>query len=260
MRLSEEVVGWVDDLAAAEGTGHEVVLDHLADRIAWEVYQGTWAPLTLVIREEKGTWTMFQGLDPMWSKVAQETLHLYGWHAHDATRGLVEQRPELAVPVTPDAARVELAAMAQDLVEVKGLLVRGYRPEDHIVALPGGGCAAWTWDLCHRAGAVVVASDEVTLREDLEKQHFGGVVRIGLDGRAREVNLPWKVLDDEALPWTVGLLRELDRVEDRLGVLGVVPVRGSGAPDGVERSPKALRRRRGASARGRVMAAPGDHA
>ena len=214
-RLMGEFGWWFNDLSCAGPPGHYAVIGGTHRRIVWELFQATWS-CNVEVRQAAGHGIVqIRGIKPDFRDTALRIIQLFGWDATGVTRAVIRAFPEVGQEVTGDVVdlRAELSAIANDLRDVKALLIRGYRPTERPIALPGGIVGAWSWETGQLTGSVELGRTVGALHQPFGEGANENFVTIGLDGRVEETLLPWVDLGDEAVRWAIGLLRP---VRDRL--------------------------------------------
>lgn len=212
-RLWGEFGVWYSDMCNYGPPGHHSVIGGTHLQLAWEMFQSTWAPhleVDHVLNEMR-----LNDLDEGMADIAFGIVNEFTWDAPRFVERTMARLPDVAAGVTGDLddLRAELAGIADDLREAKALLIRGYKPVEHLVTLPGGWVAAWSWDINQRAGTVEMGATPADLTQALGANSQTDAVMISLDGWASEALLPWLEPTPEAIRWSVGLLRP---IRDRL--------------------------------------------
>ena len=217
VRLMHDFGWWYMDFASAVAPGHRAILGGSHFRLTWEVYQRTWAPtvtVTLGAGPDRSANIDLSRIDEVFRDSAVQTLCAFTWDMPGLTEAIVRERPGIVEGVVGDVAalRAELLALSDDLREVKALLLRGYRTEERVVALPDGSFATFQWDVGHRLGLVTLARQPDIFKNPLIEGSGTEFVVFGLDGVVQEAQ-PWVPVSEAAVRWSVGLLRAL---RDRL--------------------------------------------
>lgn len=214
-RLLKEVVGPFDDLAFRPGSGASVVLVGAADALAWRLYDRTWRS---EVEISHGDDAIRIGFPPSRASQAQEMHHLiqlYSWAYADQVPRTIARWRNNVVPAEGDHRRLSARAqlLVEDMLEMKPLLIGGYRPERHAFQLAPGLWCAFLWSLGDVAGHLVLAESEAALLKQLMSGSIlhGGAVR--LDGRLASSAVPRLAIADDQLGWGVAVL---EKVHDRL--------------------------------------------
>lgn len=207
-RLVLEFSRWFDGLVHAEGQGHQVALAGLDHKLGWTLAQGTW--FRLLTRNEAGAVRGIDMADRGNASICGEIYRDGQWGRERAVATQAAMMREVWVTGDSDALRVELKAMSADIREMRGLVIRGYRPEDHVVEVAGGVFAAWVWEVGHTTGVLAVGrSADGVARQVLRREQVA--VEMDLSGTPRDPAMPWLDLGPQVLPWTVGILRPVHR-------------------------------------------------
>lgn len=206
-RLVDEYVEWFCGFALAAGTGHTVVLGDIPAQVYSDLYASTWAGLTewnpdgtlqgLRVQPEH-QWYCFAILSS--SDVARD----------GEVERTMEEHPSLCVDIDAGSASKELVCIAEDLLAFPARLGGSYRAEEHVLQVAHGLFAAWTWSDRQLAGVAFVGAT----RDDVVRQARELVevnpVSIDLNGRAVNLGAPMRpLLSDQALAWTLGLMRRI---------------------------------------------------
>lgn len=227
-RLMDEFGWWFVDFTCVEEPGHRAVLGGIQRVVAWKLYQATWACHVEVTSET----IRVRDLPEHMRETALDTLEIFGFDYGEHVAALVQEHPEIAADVTGLVAdlKAELAEIADDLREVKALLIRSHPKPERAVQLPGGLWASWRWEVGQRSGAVILGPTLDSLSSTLPEY-----VSVGLDGLVEENMAPWVKMDDAAVRWSVGLLRPLrDRlVTEWLAIERPAPPASTDDPGGV---------------------------
>ncbi len=239
VRLHGEFGEWLDDFVHREGTGHAVALVGLDHWLGWLLASKTW--FVYVERDEDGVPRRILAPSREDAEFCQRMWQTGSWGDERRIADVITRTPGLTVRGEPALLAAELRGMGSDLTEVKALLARTYRPEDHIVEVGPGIWATWIWETAHVAGVIVIQPSEAGVRDHVVNRPGDPAVEIALDGMPRHPSMPWLPVGPEVVPWAVGLLRPLHRhmlwlwdAADRPAEATVEAVTGSDQSDGGE--------------------------
>lgn len=212
IRIARDFGDWFQGLVLGPGCGHIVVLAHLNRKLFWLLQHETGGKY--LVRDDRGIFKEYAGLDEATCRAFERNLWTSGWEGDALVAGLAALTRGLGArtPTDPTAVRQELRVLAADLMEMKGLLARSYRPEDHVLKLGDGSLeafATWTWDVGAIAGLVLLGPDAATVVREANEYSPTFGVGIGLEGVPQHVLMPWLDLGPEVAQWALGVLRPL---------------------------------------------------
>jgi hypothetical protein len=105
---------------------------------------------------------------------------------------------------TTSSSRAQL--LADDLLEMKPLLIRGFRPERHVIEVARGLWGTFVWSVGDVSGFLVLGGTEDEVLKQLHSGHMHRAAALRLDGRFGATALPWIPVSDSHLGWTVAVL------------------------------------------------------
>ncbi|MDP2308277.1 MAG: hypothetical protein Q8P18_19820 [Pseudomonadota bacterium] len=200
LRLEQEVVNLMERICLRPGVG--VALSEVPDRVAHLVWTATVGAHLTITRDGGGMWLSFGALDPQCWEAVREIALLYCWNEADAlprAREQFRQRRE----GEPEALRRHRAALAEDLVEARALLIGSHDPAATIVSVPGG-AATFMWVFHHAAGLLLSGATRAAVEKQTTSGFVHGPLRIHLDGRLTGHVSWWEESADPG--WEVALL------------------------------------------------------
>ena len=206
-RLREEFGAWVEALVLTPNSGHLVPLSRLHKKVSWELYRGTWS--NAVVRDGSGLVVGIQAGHPLVDEMLRSVLEMNHWHREGLIPALAASHPELSAsgPATNHAD--ELRVIVQDLVEMRGLLVRSFVPSEHVLELAPGVFAGWSWEIGHLAGTVEMSTSAADAAQRLESGVSGYAFGLDMDGVPREVTTPWVEFAPGVSTWALGVVRPI---------------------------------------------------
>ena len=205
LRLCEELLPWLDELAFGPEherqirTVHRHVLGSVVEFIPWVIFQATWAPW--VAPDGAGGASFFPTIPLSDHDLRLCTAHLELYRFHTgAGLDIVLKAIESPPDVSPDAARVELQELAEDIEEMRPFLVRAVRPERFIVPVAEDLVAAPAWTFLQGHVSLFFARSESALIESIQRQHSHFQLLVGFDGLLRHPVFHWRTSDHLPAP------------------------------------------------------------
>lgn len=206
MRLWSELVHFVDQIGVTETKGGTtetatVIGQYLApmcDFITWSFFQGTWM-VDVTWSEDQGRPSIRErpDVDLETRLDCIQAFGVYRWKKARVFDHLLSGMADaLAAARTPYAADGEELArierLAEDIAEMRPLLVRNFPRSKAKIELPGGLVAHFGWDTLDHLGRLHIASSERALIEAEERGVADLVLSIGARGLLRCTVCSWR--------------------------------------------------------------------
>lgn len=216
-RLHDEIVPWLSKVAARRQefrlVGH--VMQDLCPLIARLLYCATWRPLVRLHRLGGRFAPDLSALDPRWQKVAWILIEKHRWDLDPYAEEAVEALS--GAPEVPNAAE-RRREWAEDLVEMRPLLIRGFDPRETVVAVRPDLWVGFVWALAGSVGTLSLGRTEASVLQDLDTGLSHWLLAVEPDGSVRQARQIWSRM--EALPGGDAAATELlDAVHRRLFAL-----------------------------------------
>lgn len=197
-RLYEDLGPFLNDLARDPNTIHSLVLEEANDFHAWFMAEETWMPFFRFVREDNHSVTVQTRFeDDARKQYCGNLLQLYRWPFAQNFPDfalMLARSPEftkLALDAPFDKVCGRLRRMADDIQEMRPLLIRNFKPMKTNLRLAQGCWIAFRWGLRHRAGEVEAGVSEQHLLEQYEGNCFQYTMALGGDGLLASSSTPW---------------------------------------------------------------------
>jgi hypothetical protein len=193
-RLVDELMPWLDALEAggtpSAPTLHRLYVEDMSVYLAWCLFQRTWGRQVRLVATGDGARVFWEALPEAYRGVAYDLIDEWKWAPDPQLDALVRA---LGGP-GPDDADDRLADLAEDLTEMRPLLMRGFKPERTLVEVGPGVFAAWSWNVGQRVGTIITGETERTLREHLSMAMSDRYVDVRFDGAIADRHQRWRTM------------------------------------------------------------------
>jgi hypothetical protein len=178
----------------------------MCDFITWSFFERTW--MTDVTWSDADGRPSIRERADVEADVRARSIHTFGVYRWKKVRvfdrllrAMADALASAAPPHAPDEeekARIE--RMADDIAEMRPLLVRNFPRSKAIVELPGGYVASFGWDTLDQIGTLHVARSNRDLISDAERGVVDLALSIGARGMLRCVVRSWRSVATYELP------------------------------------------------------------
>jgi hypothetical protein len=227
-RIYEEIGPRLNELACMTTSLHSLVLEQVYEYFVWLVAAGTWfGEFVRSKRREDGSVDVFTRFEDQERRdYVSAILQVQKWTFHDTLVKLAvdldraSDGPDLRSKPPGDVLE-RLRQRAEDVAEMRPLLVRNFQPMKSAVRLAEGVWVAFSWSLGHRVGEVFAGRSEEHLLRQWSASRFQGILALRPDGLLAYEATPWitgQVFDTDDAPISVlaANLVALDAIHARL--------------------------------------------